>query len=167
MPEPIQQRRRQLLIAKHLHPFAQGESTRHDRGALAVSLRQAIQESLAPGTFARHKAECVQDQAIDLHQALLHTPSRPLIPGFHQGAHERRRPGTQDPVATPRRFDAEPHAERRLPRANRTDHHYIFAFLPRVTTGQCQHLRARHPLQGGPLEVVECLHLWEPGLLES
>ena len=37
MPEPIQQRRGQLLIPKDLDPFPKGEITRNDRGALAVA----------------------------------------------------------------------------------------------------------------------------------
>jgi hypothetical protein len=31
MPEPIQQRRGQLLITEHLHPFAKGEITRNTK----------------------------------------------------------------------------------------------------------------------------------------
>jgi hypothetical protein len=34
MPEPIQQRRGQLLIPKDLDPFAKGEMTRNGRGVL-------------------------------------------------------------------------------------------------------------------------------------
>jgi hypothetical protein len=74
MTEPIQQRGGQLLVAKHLHPFAKGEMTRDDRGALAVAFGQYVKESRAPGAFERDKAEFIHDEQIDLHQALLDTP---------------------------------------------------------------------------------------------
>ena len=44
MPEPIQQRRGQLLIPKHLDPFAEGEIACNDRGALAVPFSQDVKE---------------------------------------------------------------------------------------------------------------------------
>ena len=88
MPEPIQQRRGHLLITEHLHPFAEGEITRNDRGALAMAFGQDVKEPLTPGAFKRDKAEFIHDEESDLHQALLDTPYGALIPGFHQGAHE-------------------------------------------------------------------------------
>jgi hypothetical protein len=142
MPEPIQQRRGSLLIAKHLHPFATGEMTRDDRGALAVTFGEDVEKQLAPGAFERHKAEFIHDEEIDLHQAWLDTPSRPLISGFYQGAHERRRAGKQDPVTAPRGFDTQAHAERRLPRPDRSDHHHLLTFHELITTSQFPHLRA-------------------------
>jgi hypothetical protein len=142
MPKPIQQRRGELLIATHLHPCAKGEMTREDRGALAVAFGQAVAKQRAPGAFERHTAECIHDEASDLHQALLDTPSRPLLAGFHQGAHERRRAGAQNPITAPRGFDAPAPAEGRLPRPDRSDHHPILAFREIITTGPFQHLRA-------------------------
>jgi hypothetical protein len=73
MAEPIQQRRGQILIAKHLHPFATGEITRNDRGVLAMAFGQDVKESLPPSALKRHKAEFIHEQQIDLHQALLDT----------------------------------------------------------------------------------------------
>jgi hypothetical protein len=61
MPEPIQQRRGQLLIPKDLDPFAKGEMTRNDRGALAMAFGQDIKESLPPSALKRHQAECIHD----------------------------------------------------------------------------------------------------------
>ena len=139
MAEPIQQRRGQLLIAKDLHPFAKRQIARNDRGALAVPFSQDVKEQLTPGTFKRHKAEFIHNQQIDFHQALLVTPSRPLISGFDEGTHERRRTGQQHTIATPRRFDAEPNPEMRFSRPNRSDHDDIFAFREVLTAGQFQH----------------------------
>src|SRR5262249_61731738 len=83
IPEPIQQRRGQLLIAKHLHPFAKGEIARNDCGALAVAFGQDVKEQLAPSPFDRHKAEFVYDSEIVLHTALLDTPSGAYISCLH------------------------------------------------------------------------------------
>jgi hypothetical protein len=74
MPEPIQQRRGQLLIPKDLDPFPKGAIAGDRRGVLAVSLRQYSKEQLAPGAIKGHKTEVIHDQEIDLHQALLDTP---------------------------------------------------------------------------------------------
>src|SRR5215471_18375553 len=48
MAEPMQQRGGQLLIAKNLHPFAKGEITCDQCGALAMALRQDVEEQLPP-----------------------------------------------------------------------------------------------------------------------
>jgi hypothetical protein len=74
MAEPIQQRGSQLLIPKHLDPFAKGEMTRHHGGALAVTFGQNVQKSLPPSALKRHKTAFVHDQQINLHQALLNAP---------------------------------------------------------------------------------------------
>ena len=74
MPEPIQQRRGPLLIAKPLYSCATGQMARNDRGALAVAFGQDGKEHRAPRALKRHTAAFIHDQQIDLHQALLGTP---------------------------------------------------------------------------------------------
>ena len=56
MAEPIPQRGGPLLIAKNLHPFAQGEMTCDQGGAWAMALRQDVEEQLPPGTLKGHRS---------------------------------------------------------------------------------------------------------------
>jgi hypothetical protein len=61
MPEPIQQRRGQLLIPQDLDPFTEGEIACDHCGALVVVLGQDVKEQLAPSAFKGHKAVFVHD----------------------------------------------------------------------------------------------------------
>ena len=167
MPEPSQQRRGPLLLPNDLDPCTQGEMAREHRGAWAVTLGPDGTEPLAPSALQGHQAEFVHTQESACHQALLDTPSRPLIPGCHPGAPERCGPGNQDPVAAPRRFDAAPNTEMRLPRPNRPNYHHVFALLQVVPPGQFQHLGPCPPVARRPLTVIQRLPLRAPRRLEA
>ena len=72
MSEPIEQRRRQLLVAgEHSHPLGKREIGGDDRRASLVPIGDQIEQQLAADPVKRDEPDLVDNQHVDTEQPLL------------------------------------------------------------------------------------------------
>ena len=120
MGQPIQQGRRELLVAgKDRDPFGKREIRRHDGGPALVPIGDQIEEQLAADAVEGHEAQLVDDEDVDAQEPLLQPRELAGIARFEQlpdqigGAREEHAPFLF------RRFDAERDRQMRLAGADR------------------------------------------------
>ena len=88
MPEAVERRRGELLIAEDLHPLAEGEVGGDDRRAALVALGEEVEEELSAGAVEGHEAELVDDQQRYSLVAPGERAERVLVPRLDQLADE-------------------------------------------------------------------------------
>ena len=71
VPEAVEQRRGEFLVAEDLHPLAEGEVGGDDRRAPLVAVGEEVEDQLTAGALEGHEAELVDDQQRDPQVALL------------------------------------------------------------------------------------------------
>ena len=103
--QPIQQRRRKLLVAEDLNPLSESEVGGDHRRAHLVALREQIEEKLAPGPLERDEAKLVEDQKIDPADAPVQRREGALVAGLGQHPNQVRSPVEGDLVAPAGRLD--------------------------------------------------------------
>ena len=86
MPEPVEQRRGELLVAEDLHPLAVGEVGGDDRRAPLVAVGEEVEQQLAAGALEGHEAELVDDQQRDPQVTLMEPRERELVARLDAGS---------------------------------------------------------------------------------
>ena len=119
VPEAVEQRRGEFLVAEDLHPLAEREVGRDDRRAPLVAVGEEVEQQLAAGALEGHEAELVDDQQRDPQVTLMEPRERELVTCLDQLAHEVGGADEGDAVAAAGGLDAERDREVRLAGADR------------------------------------------------
>ena len=119
MPEAVERRRGELLIAEDLHPLAEGEVGGDDRRAPLVAVGEQVEEQFSAGPLEGHEAEFVDDQQRDAQVAPVERAERVLVPRLDEVAYEVGGADEGDAVAAAGGLAAERDREVRLAGADR------------------------------------------------
>ena len=167
MRQPIEERRRQLLVAgKHGHPFGKREIGGDDGRASLVPIGEEIEEQLAADAIERHKPELVDDQHVDAEQPLLQPGQLAGIARFDQLTHEIGRPGEEHASFLLRRFHAERDREMRLAGPDRAGEDQILGRGDPLAARERVDLGRADAVGGREVEGIEGLHLGKARLAE-
>ena len=161
VPEAVEQRRGQLLVAEDLHPLAEGEVGGDDRRAPLVAVGEEVEQQLAAGALEGHEAEFVDDQQRDPQVTLMQPRERELVARLDQLAHEVGRAHEGHAVSPPGGLDAKRDREVRLAGADRPGDHDVLGALQVVAGGELGELRPLDAPQGLPVELLEGLEVGE------
>ena len=110
--EPVEQGAGEALAAEDVGPFVEGQVAGDQGGSAFVALREDFEEKFGAGLRQRHEAEFVDDQELDLGEALLVAQKMLLVAGFDERVDEGGGAGPEDGVAALARSQAQ--AEREM-----------------------------------------------------
>ncbi len=167
VPEAVEQRRGELLVAEDAYPLVEGEVGGDDRRATLVAVGEEVEQQLAAGALEGHEAEFVDDQQRDPQVALMQPGERELVARLDQLAHEVGRAHEGDAVATAGGLHAERDREVRLAGADRPGDHDVLGALDVRATRELGELRPLDALQRVPVELLEGLEVREPRLAQQ
>jgi len=166
MSQTIQQRRRQLLVPKDLHPLPEVQVGGDGGGSRLVPIGEQVEEQLAPGPVEGHKPQFVDDEQVSPLQPPLELTQGTLIPGLQQGARQIGGPCEDHPKAASCRFHSQTDDQVGLPGAHWAQHNQVLSPLQVGAAGQLQDLRSGDALQRLPVQLVQGLQDGKAGLLK-
>ena len=167
VPEAVEQRRGELLVAEDLHPLAEGEVGGDDRRAPLVAVGEQVEEQLSAGALEGHEAELVDDQQRHAQVALVQPGERELVARLDEVADEVGGADEGDAVTAAGGLDAERDREVRLAGADRSGDDDVLAALEVVAGGELSELRPLDALQRVPVELLEGLEVGEARLAQQ
>ena len=165
MGEAIEQRRRELLIArKHGHPFGKRQIGADDGRPSRVPIGDQIEEQLAADPVERDKPQLVDDEDVDAPQPLVQPRQLARIARFDQLPHQIGGPGEEHASFLLRRFHAERDRQVRFARSDRAGEDQILRRRDPLAARERVDLRRADALSRGEVEAVEGFDFWETRL---
>ncbi len=159
--QAVEQRGRELFIAKDLDPLAEGQIGSNDGRPPLVALREQIEEQLTAGALEGHKSQFVHNQKRDLFVALLQAGERAFVAGFEQAVHQVGGAREEDAEAAARSLHTQRDRQHGFSSADRTGNDCGLGASDELAAGQFEDLGFRHAFERCPVDLVQRLDVGE------
>jgi hypothetical protein len=157
LPEAIEERGGELVVAEDTVPFAEGEIGRDDGGGALVTCGEDVEEQLAAGLLEGHEAKLVEQEKRGAAKAVLKAREDTSVSCLDERSDQIRCAEEEDVVATLDGLDAERGGEVRFAGAYGSYEHDVACGVDPRAAGEVLDAGTLEPVGALPVELRQCL----------